>query len=578
MVDRTCSPADLRLLALAAVLIAVAVFLCPLLLPVPLVDPDEGLHAAIAQEMVERGDWITPRFQGEAFLDKPILFTWAQALSLRALGMNASAARLPGLLFGLAAMAATGVIGWRIYGRAAGLIAAMLYGTMILPSILAQVPVHDAALIPLASLAILLFWEADRAQGFRPKAVLTAAIGVLLGLTCLTKGLVGVGLVGVAYGSWLLVTRRLTVEACVRGAAALAIAGLVALPWYLAMEARLPGYLHYYFVERHVMGLATDTQRHSGKPAWYYLPIVLGGAMPWTVYLPVAVGDWRARRRQEAQSSGSGGTALLWCWLAACTLLLSVAGSKLVTYIWPVFPPIAVLAASVWAQVLEGSLSERAKVWFGRNFAPAGWIGPLLLPPALFGLHLALGVPVPWYVAVLAVAVGFSAWLPSWLWCRGRYGEALPVGALVPAAHILFLMAFVAPHACEQFTARDLAMFLNRRGAVPEQMVIVEERVGSVIFYLEPALRARLRPGQIRGERAREVEELEDAQPGTVYALAESRMEEASRDLDLDDASWQPAGRYRLYGGESPACRACGAAAGAGGLSMGGTQQVRMQL
>jgi len=578
MVERSGSCPSLRLLISAAALIAVLVFICPLGLEIPLVDPDEGLHAAIAQEMVEHGDWITPRFQGEAFLDKPILFTWTQALSLKLFGMNEAAARLPGLFFGLAAMIATGIVGWRIYSPAAGFIAAMLYGTMILPTVLAQLPVHDVALIPFASLAILLFWEADRADGFRWKAILTLAIGVLLGITCLTKGLVGVGLVGVAYGSYLLVTRRLTVEACVRGAAALTIAAFVALPWYLAMEARMPGYLHYYFVERHLLGLTTDTQRHSGEPIWYYLPILLGGAMPWVVYLPVAIGDWWVQRKSNERPGSSGGTALVCCWLIACTILLSLAGSKLVTYIWPVLPPIAILAASVWARLLDGSLSEPARRWFGRNFAPTGWIGPLLLPTGLIGLHFIAGVPVPWYAAALAVLVGFSAWIPSWLWLKGRYAEALPAGTLVPAAHMLFLMAFVAPHLCQQFTARDLAVYLNRRGAIPEQLVIVEERVGSVIFYLDPALRWQLRPGQIRGERARNVEELEDVKPDTVYALAESEVEYASRYLDVEKAPWAPAGRYRLYTGTASPCRTKEPAIRAGHLSMRHESPSRLPL
>jgi len=61
----------------------------------------EADRAAISQEMVERGDWIVPRFLGRAFLDKPILFFWAQAASIRAFGMNTAAARLPGMLFAL---------------------------------------------------------------------------------------------------------------------------------------------------------------------------------------------------------------------------------------------------------------------------------------------------------------------------------------------------------------------------------------------------------------------------------------------------------------------------------------------
>ena len=48
------------------------------------------------------------------------------------------------------------------------------------------------------------------------------------------------------------------------------------------MEQAHPGYLHYYFVERHLQGYLTATQRHAGRPFWYCLQIVLGGALPWT--------------------------------------------------------------------------------------------------------------------------------------------------------------------------------------------------------------------------------------------------------------------------------------------------------
>lgn len=543
----------LRLLIVSAALIALLIFLGPMALRIPLTDPDEGFHASVAQEMVERGDWVTPRFQGQAFLDKPILFTWAQALSLELWGMHEDAVRLPGLLFGLAAMLATGAVGWRIFGPVAGLFATMLYATMVLPTVLAQLAVHDAALVPFASLAILLFWEADRAAGFRTKAVLTVAIGLLLGLSCLTKGFVGVGLVGVSYGSYLLVARRLTLAACVRGAAALAIAGLAALPWYLAMEVRNPGYLHYYFVERHLLGFATETQRHSGEPWWHYLPIVLFGGLPWTLYLPVAVRDWWERRKGRKDTPRDGGTTLLWCWLIACLVLFSAAGSKLVTYIWPVFPPVAVLAAGVWARLLEGSLSKPATRWFGWNFAPIGWIGPLLLPASLPILNWVLDLAVPWYGVVLAVLVGFSAWIPSWLWYKRRLALALPAGVLVPAAHMLFVLAFVLPHLATEHNARNLAEYFNRRGQLPSQVILVEERVGSVVFYLRPELRRQLKTNQIRSERAGDLERLEDLKPDAVYVVDERDVSHISRRLKLGP-DWRQVGRHRLYEPEA-VCR-----------------------
>ncbi len=67
---------SLRPLAVTAILLAVIMFVFPLAIRFPLLDPDEGLHASIAQEMVERGDWITPRLFGEPFLDKPVLYFW----------------------------------------------------------------------------------------------------------------------------------------------------------------------------------------------------------------------------------------------------------------------------------------------------------------------------------------------------------------------------------------------------------------------------------------------------------------------------------------------------------------------
>ncbi len=79
-----------RILVLVAVVLAAIMFVFPLTIPFPLLDPDEGLHASIAQEMVERGNWTMPQFLGRPFLDKPIFFFWVQAASLRLLGPERS--------------------------------------------------------------------------------------------------------------------------------------------------------------------------------------------------------------------------------------------------------------------------------------------------------------------------------------------------------------------------------------------------------------------------------------------------------------------------------------------------------
>lgn len=195
-----------RILAPLAIGLAVIMFVFPLTIPFPLLDPDEGLHASIAQEMVEGGNWITPQFLGRPFLDKPIFFFWVQAASLRLLGPSEAAVRLPGLMFGLLGAITTGLLGGRMFGRRTGLVAGILYATTILPTAMAQAASHDVALIPWVNLAILLLWEAEHALA-RPAALkFILGAGVFLGLAILTKGLLGAGVVGVAYGSYLLVT------------------------------------------------------------------------------------------------------------------------------------------------------------------------------------------------------------------------------------------------------------------------------------------------------------------------------------------------------------------------------------
>src|SRR3979409_730003 len=103
------------LLLVAIVACVVGIYGYPLGLRTLLMDPDEGIHATIAQEMVERGDYVVPRYLGVPFRDKPILYSAAQAVSLRIFGMNEAAVRLPGFLFSLLGCATTALLAWRMF-------------------------------------------------------------------------------------------------------------------------------------------------------------------------------------------------------------------------------------------------------------------------------------------------------------------------------------------------------------------------------------------------------------------------------------------------------------------------------
>jgi len=596
-----------RPLVLLAIAIAAVMFVFPLFVPFPLLDPDEGLHASIAQEMVERGDWITPRFLGQPFFDKPILYFWIQAVSLRLLGPNEAAVRLPGLLFGLLGAATTGLLAWRMFGRRTGWIAGVFYATTILPTALAQAASHDVALVPWVNLAILLLWESQRTVSRRAEecsphtpcaetgtrsvpttmhiAGCTVGAGLFLGLSILTKGLLGVAVVGLAFGGYLLITWRVRPAALLQGAAVLLIAALVAAPWYLAVEWRNPGahFLRYYFIDRHVLGFATGTQPHSDQPWWYYLPILLGGGLPWIAYVRwahdrLAVASTRRGmtnglrsvpllRRSSAgrkplpwhclfQAVAHGGekcglstnppspVAFLWFWLIGWTAFLTVAQSKLATYLWPSFPPLAILAAVAWIRLIGGSLGDAARRSFARTFVSSSWGGPIVLPAAVAVLQWVFAIPFDWPVWVAVALVAAASPLPLIPWHAGRRQASMAAAALSLAAQFVVVVTLILPPLADMYSARDLADHFNRAGRIPARLFVAEERIGSFVFYLDPRLRAGLTENQVQYLPAEPPTRL---RPGDVVALPKRKLAQAAEWLDLGDNPYESVGRYRLY-------------------------------
>ncbi len=518
----------------AALALVLAAYLVPLAVPVPLMEDDEGLHAAIAMEMVERGDWTVPRLLTEPFLDKPILYFWMQAGSLAALGPSEFAVRLPGTLLALAAVAATGWLATLLFGGSVGLWAAVCYATMLLPYAVSLAPLHDLVMVPLVTVALGAFWRASSAPTGRALAGWTGLAGAALGLSMLGKGLTGAGLVGVGMATWLLWTRALSWRLVLSGVSALVIGAAIAWPWYAAMEQASPGYLHYFFMQRHVAGVTDDTQRHAGRPFWYYVPIALAGTWPWIF------AAW-----SRARARATNADRLLVSWFVADFALLSLAGSKLATYLLPALPAVAVLAGRALSDAAVGAQPKWMRV-------------VEIVTAALPALGLAVlawqgqvGAPSP--VTLLAllpagVLLAPAAWGGS---------SAAPRLLLTTAAALLSIALAVRPVVAEGLTARNLAARFNAAGAVPAHLWIVDEGVGSFIFYLRADLRKSLVKGQVGRISRFSAPDLLGGVPDDVIAVAPDRIAGVSEIFDLSgeprpgpgDFLVVPLGRLRLRAG-----------------------------
>lgn len=534
-----------RLLA-AAIVTAALIYFYPLLLPTPLLEPDEGLHATISQEMLEHHEWVLPTFQGEAFLDKPILYFWAQMVSLKTFGMNEFGVRLPGLLFGLLGAITTGLLAARLFDSRTGWFACLMSMTMFIPLSLAQAAVHDVALVPFTNLALMSLWELERATDRRRQLQWLSAAACMFALAFLTKALIGVAVIGVGYGLYLLLSRQLSIGSCVRVAAAVLLGAALASPWFIAMEFRVNGYLYYYFVERHVMGFATATQRHGTYPWWYYAPYISLGAIPWLWYIGPFLRDECKARMQGKRFTPQ--VIFVVCWFVGGLLFLSTAKSKLVTYSLPLFPALAILSAVSWDRFITRRLSETSSNWFLWMLRGAGSFGIivpfgiLLVCQQIIGNHWP---PMAWLTATALSIFSGVIWQAL---ARQRMNGSVELISMWVGGIVCLVMTWPLQMFAESHSERPLAKWLNEQNELPEHLVLIGEQPGSVIFYLTPELRQRLHSEQVTSVRIDELPQTNHLGSGAILAVTQQAIVQARTEHRRIPGSYtETVGQFQIF-------------------------------
>src|SRR3954469_1922687 len=211
-----------------------------------LFDGVEGQFAGGAREMAASGNWLVPTNDGGPVLNTPPLAYWAVALSCKAFGITAAAARLPGALATLGTVALTFLIGERLAGYWRGFAAGLIYlcsaGTFILGRLVA--PDNVAALFVTA--AIYCAIRGYQRQKFR--RIWFTIFWVLAALATLATG---PGALLLLAGTILLLSIFFR-EARLRFIALLHWTNLllfvaIALPWFIWTNRQFPGFAAQFF-------------------------------------------------------------------------------------------------------------------------------------------------------------------------------------------------------------------------------------------------------------------------------------------------------------------------------------------
>jgi len=306
----------------------------------PLSVPDEGRYVEIPREMVTSGNYLTPRLNGVKYFEKPVLFYWLEAFSIKLFGLNEFTLRLWPALFALFGCLAVAVSGARLFGRRTGILSAAVLATSLLYYGLSRAIILDMPVSILLTLSLLSFlMGSHEAPGLKRRLYLWGFYA-FAALAVLTKGLIGILIPGMVIGAWILLLSEWRMLKTLYIPSGLALFLLIAAPWHIMVDMANPEFFQFYFIHEHFQRFLTKVHGRY-QPFWYFIPIVLLGLFPWSAFLLQAVkhsvpSSWRERHEHRD-------ALFLMLWAGLVFLFFSASSSKLVPYILPVFPPVALL-------------------------------------------------------------------------------------------------------------------------------------------------------------------------------------------------------------------------------------------
>jgi len=502
--------------------------------------------------MIASHDYVTPRLNGVNYFEKPPLLYWAVAGCLQVFGFNEWAVRIMPALSGLGGVLLTYAAARRWQGRAVGLASAVVLGTSLLFFALSRILILDMAVSMLMCATLFCFILGVRETPGARRRWLFYGLYASAALATLTKGLIGFLVTGAVMFLWLLIFNQWKRLRPLHLPSGIALFLAIAAPWHILAAQRNDTWAQFYFVHEHWERFTTTTHGRY-EPWWYFIPIVILGLFPWMGFVPAALrealaGGW-AKRKENADAW------FLVVWVGFVFLFFSKSQSKLIPYILPVFPPLAVLIGGWWARRWVDGAVQRLRAGLNGFVFVSG-----LLAVALIVAVMKPGVirepgqaellrPYAFAMAAVLLVGGLSA--PWWARRRGVRGV---LGAIVATAiGLYFCLMLAAPHIQKPGT-KDLAAIVLQKIKTGDKVYHYAEFFHDFTFYAQRTVGTVAFKGELELEidaSARASGRFIDgpefrrqwSEPGRIFAVARTK--------DLKELFADPSFRYHLLGQSS---------------------------
>ena len=351
--------------------------------------PDEGRYAEIPREMVATGNWVTPRLDGLKYFEKPPLQYWMTAVSFELFGQSNATSRLWTALMGFLTVPWVFFLGLRLYDRRTAFYGASLVASMLIWVAMGHLNTLDMGVSALLAFGVGALALAQTERGRRPRWVMGWMLlgWAMLAAATLSKGLIGLVLPGGAVVFYSLWQRDWGLWRHLHLVKGLVVLVALTAPWFVLVSRANPTFLWFFFIHEHFLRYLTP-EAHRSQPWWFFLGILWLGMLPW-----LGAGARSVVRAGRSWALGDGSfdaERFFWTYGAFMMVFFSISDSKLVPYILPLYPFLALLAGN--------QLARRLRI--GVDAVAGAALAIALLGVAVFVRHFS----TPWIPAHLLLA------------------------------------------------------------------------------------------------------------------------------------------------------------------------------
>lgn len=361
-------------------------------------DANEAFYVETPRQMVLTGDYVTPMFNGDVRLNKPVLSYWIVAGLYKAFGTSVTVERIGIACGAMGLILAAFVLGRALRSTSTGALAALIVATSPRVVLWSRRIFIDVYIAMFMALALACFVLAERQPQHRRRWLLLMYVAIGLGV--LTKGPIAIAIPAAVFAVWMTLERRWSDLGRVMLLPGLAIVVAIVAPWYVADYFRHGWtYISQFFLGENLGRFATR-MTGSARPPYFYLGVLLTDLFPWAplVIVPLLTA-WRGRSASSSDESDDTSRAmrrLLWCWIVVIVAVFSLSKSKEDLYIFPVVPAVAALIADALVGTAFGARSAAVR-------AMLAVVGTLCV---IIGVAIAWLLQAGVYAIPSAIAIG----------------------------------------------------------------------------------------------------------------------------------------------------------------------------